>query len=146
MPHQGLHVLRGNHFCLHTKLRFEFGVVHFCIACRNNQRGPLRGKKGKRLGNVCLFAAQGLGRQRHRGARYIKFPHTPVKAVLAQVFLKFSAVCGVEGEVAWYGGIVQVREYNGVGIGFRTVLQHIAIVLPALPFESVKIIIFDNVH
>ena len=24
-----------------------------------------------------------------------------VDAVLAQVFLKFSAVCGVEGEVAW---------------------------------------------
>ena len=69
-----------------------------------------------------------------------------VDAVLAQVFLKLSAVCGGEGEVAWYGGIGQVRLYNGVGIGFRTVLQHIAIVLPALPFESVKIIIFDNVH
>ena len=87
MPHQGLHVLRGNHFCLHTKLCFEFGVVHFCIARRNNQRGPLRGKKGKRLGNVYLFAAQGLGRQRHRGAGYIKFPHPPGKAVLAQIFL-----------------------------------------------------------
>lgn len=85
MADEGLAVASGDHLRLAVEGLLEFVVVDPRITGGDDDERGVVQKEGHGLGDVCLLAAEGLRRQRHRGGGPRQIDHPVLQTEAGKV-------------------------------------------------------------